>query len=103
MAKKIYVGSLSYDTTEDTLNSLFAAIGPVVSAMIIKDKFTGHSKGFGFVEMENDDDVAKAIEALNGKEVDGRPIRVNESIPQEKSFQRGGYSNRGGDRPQRRY
>lgn len=104
MAKKIYVGSLSYDTTEETLNSTFAAIGPVVSAIIIKDKFTGHSKGFGFVEMQNDEDVQKAIDALNGTDLDGRTIRVNESIPQENNFRRGGYNNnRGGDRPQRRW
>jgi len=109
MAKKIYVGSLSYDTTEETLNSTFAAIGPVVSAIIIKDKFTGHSKGFGFVEMQNDEDVQKAIDALNGTDLDGRTIRVNESIPQENNFHRGGFNNnrggdnRGGDRPQRRW
>jgi len=104
MAKKIYVGGLSYDTTEETLNSTFAAIGVVVSAIIIKDKFTGHSKGFGFVEMEKDEDVQTAIDKLNGMELDGRTIRVNESIPQENNFHRtGGYNNaRGGDRPQQR-
>ncbi len=94
MENKIYVGSLSYSTTDDGLNSAFSAIGPVLSAVVIKDRETNRSKGFGFVEMEKEEDVQKAIDALDGSELDGRKLRVNKSIPQERgSF---GKSNGGG-------
>lgn len=83
MAKKLYVGSLSYNTTEDTLKDLFSAAGTVESATIIIDKMSNRSKGFGFVEMASDEDAAKAIEMFNGKEVDGRNIVVNEARPME--------------------
>ncbi|HUZ18435.1 MAG TPA: RNA-binding protein [Spirochaetia bacterium] len=79
MAKKIYVGNMNYATTEDQISELFAEFGNVVSADIIVDRFSGQSKGFGFVEMESDDDAQAAIEALNGREVDGRQLRVNEA------------------------
>jgi len=98
MENKIYVGSLSYDTTDDGLKAVFSAIGTVLSSVVIKDRETGRSKGFGFVEMENEEDVQKAIDALDGSELDGRKLRVNKSVPQERgSFGRsngGGYNNR---------
>lgn len=83
MAKKLYVGGLSYNTTEDALKSTFEAVGPVDSATIIVDKMTNRSKGFGFVEMSTEEDAKKAIDALNGKELDGRTITVNEARPME--------------------
>ena len=81
MGKKLYVGGLPYSTTQDALNDLFSQAGTVESAMIIIDKMTGRSKGFGFVEMENDDEAQQAIDAMNGKEVDGRTLTVNEARP----------------------
>jgi cold-inducible RNA-binding protein len=83
MAKKLYVGSLSYNTTEDTLKDLFSQAGKVESATIIIDKMSNRSKGFGFVEMASDEEAAKAIEMFNGKELDGRNIVVNEARPME--------------------
>jgi len=79
MAKKIYVGNLSYSTTEDRLNDLFTQYGTVVSVNIIKDRYTDQSKGFGFVEMEEDDSAEAAISALNNSEFDGRELRVSEA------------------------
>ncbi len=81
MSKKLYVGNLSYDTTEDSLKDTFSEVGAVESVAIIKDKFSGRSRGFGFVEMTNDDDAKKAIEMFNEKEVDGRNLVVNEAKP----------------------
>ena len=83
MAKKLYVGNLSYDTTEDALKDTFSQAGTVESAIIIKDKMSGRSKGFGFVEMSTDEEAQKAIEVLNGKELDGRALTVNEARPME--------------------
>ena len=83
MAKKLYVGNLSYDMTEDVLKDTFSQAGTVESAIIIKDKMSGRSKGFGFVEMSTDEEVQKAIEMLNGKEFDGRALTVNEARPME--------------------
>ena len=80
MAKKLYVGNLPYSATNDSLRDAFAQAGTVVSANVLMDKMTGRSRGFGFVEME-DADADKAIEALNGKELDGRKIVVNEARP----------------------
>jgi len=79
----IYVGNLSYGVDEDGLKQTFGEYGEVTSVKIISDKFTGRSKGFGFVEMANDDQDKEAIEALNGKEMDGRNITVNEARPRE--------------------
>ena len=81
MEKKLYVGSLSYDTTEDSLKDLFSQAGTVNSVAIIIDKFSGRSKGFGFVEMSSEKEAQKAIEMFNGKELDGRNIIVNEAQP----------------------
>ncbi len=79
MSKKIYVGNLNYDTTETQLNELFSGYGTVVSANIITDKFTDRSKGFGFVEMEDDAAAEEAISSLNGTELGGRQLKVNEA------------------------
>lgn len=79
MSKKIYVGNMSYSTTEETLRDLFAAYGEVESVSIITDKFTGRARGFGFVEMGSDDGAQSAIAALNGQKVDGRELKVNEA------------------------
>ncbi len=81
MAKKLYVGGLSYNTTEDSLKSFFSQAGTVETANIIVDKMSGRSKGFGFVEMSSDEEAQKAIETLNGKELDGRILTVNEARP----------------------
>ena len=84
MNKKLYVGSLSYDTTEDTLRDAFSKAGTVESAAIITDKISGRSKGFGFIEMSTDEEAQKAIEMFNEKELDGRTIIVNEARPMQK-------------------
>ncbi|GJL66662.1 MAG: RNA-binding protein [Nitrospirales bacterium] len=83
MSLKIYVGGLPYATTEAELNDLFAAHGTVESVKIITDKFTGQSRGFGFVEMTNGDEGNAAISALNSSELGGRTLTVNEARPQE--------------------
>ncbi|MBM4139344.1 MAG: RNA-binding protein [Nitrospira sp.] len=93
MGAKIYVGGLPYSTTEQELSNLFAAHGSVVSAKIITDKFTGQSRGFGFVEMSTDTEVQAAISALNETQFGGRTLTVNEARPQES---RSGGGNRGG-------
>ncbi|NCP17122.1 RNA-binding protein [Candidatus Kuenenbacteria bacterium CG_4_9_14_3_um_filter_39_14] len=94
MANKLYVGGLSYDTTEDTLKEYFSAAGTVQSVTVIKDKFSGKSKGFGFVEMASDEEAQKAIEMFNGQEFEGRTLKVNEARPMEdrprRTFNRGG-------------
>ena len=81
MAKKLYVGGLSYNTTQDGLQNYFAQAGAVETATIIMDKMTGRSKGFGFVEMATEEDAQKAIEMFNGKEFEGRNLTVNEARP----------------------
>lgn len=99
MAKKLYVGNLSYDMTEEQLNELFQKEGEVASAKLITDKFSGRSRGFGFVEMNNDDQASAAIEKLNGLELNGRKLVVNEARPMEKRESRGGFGGgRGGER-----
>ena len=80
MAKKLYVGNLSYNTTEDSLRNYFSGFGSVASAKIIVDRDTGNSKGFGFIEMSSDDEANAAIAGTNGTELDGRQIRVNEAM-----------------------
>lgn len=81
MAKKLYVGNLSYSTTDESLQAAFSQAGSVSSATVIKDRMSGRSKGFGFVEFENDDEAAKAIDMWNGKDLDGRTLTVNEARP----------------------
>jgi RNA recognition motif-containing protein len=84
----IYVGNLSFQMKDDDLKNTFSEFGNVTSAKVISDKYSGRSKGFGFVEMDNDDAGKAAIEALNGKEVQGRPLRVNEARPKEDNRER---------------
>ena len=95
MAKKLYVGKLSYNTTDSDLRTMFEEFGSVESVQVIMDRDTGRSKGFAFVEMSSDQEAQAAISALNGKEVDGRTITVNEARPRE---DRGGRSAGGGSR-----
>ena len=83
MGKKLYVGNLSYDVTDSALEQMFAAHGTVQSAQVIMDRDTGRSKGFGFVEMGSDQEAQAAIQALNGKDSDGRALTVNEAKPRE--------------------
>jgi len=90
MAKKLYVGNLSYNTTEDGLRTLFSEFGSVASTKIIADRETGNSKGFGFVEMSNDDEAAAAIAGSNGREFDGRQLRVNEAMDKPRRERSGG-------------
>ena len=84
--KKLFVGSMSFDTNEESLSQAFSKAGKVISAIVIKDRTTQRSKGFGFVEMENDDEADKAIEMYNDQELDGRRVAVNEARPMEKRF-----------------
>ena len=94
MGKKLYCGNLSYGVSSSDLEQLFSQYGTVVSAQVISDRDTGRSKGFGFVEMENDADAQAAIESLNGNENDGRTLTVNEARPREDRG--GGGGRRGG-------
>ena len=98
MAKKLYVGGLSYNTTEATLKDTFAQAGTVETAVIIIDKMTNRSKGFGFVEMSTEEEAKKAIEMFNGKELDGRNLTVNEAKPMEPRAPRTGGGFGGGSR-----
>lgn len=99
MATRLFVGGLSWDTNDDSLKTFFAGAGTVVSASVITDKFTGKSKGFGFVEMGSEEEAKAAIEKLNGQTLDGRTVTVNEARPQAprdsqgggRSFDRGGH------------
>jgi cold-inducible RNA-binding protein len=97
---KIYIGNLSYDVTESDLRQAFEPLGQIASINVIMDKYTGRSKGFGFVEMPSADEAQAAIKALNGKELKGRAITVNEARPRpENKGDRGGYGGgRGGMR-----
>jgi RNA recognition motif-containing protein len=102
MATKLYVGNLSFNTTNQDLNDLFGQIGTVESANVVEDRDTGRSRGFGFVEMSSQEEADNAIAQLNGKEVDGRELKVNEAKPQESrgggGGGRGGYGGGGGGR-----
>jgi len=103
MGKRLYVGNLSYGTTDESLHQLFAAHGTVTSAQVIMDRDTGRSKGFGFVEMGSDQEAQAAIAALNGQEVDGRSLTVNEARPKPEGGGGGGRGGRGGYGGGRRY
>lgn len=94
--QNLFIGSLAYATTDDTLKAHFEQIGPVASARVITDRDSGRSKGFGFVEFVNEDDNQKAVDQLNGKELDGREINVSLARPKEDRPQGNG-GNRGGD------
>lgn len=83
MAKKLFVGGLAWTTTDEGLSSFFAKAGTVTSANVVKDRYTGKSRGFGFVEMSSDEEADKAVAELNGQALDGRNISVNEARPRE--------------------
>jgi RNA recognition motif-containing protein len=103
---KLYVGNLSYETTEDNLRDMFGEHGEVVSANVVKDKFTDRSKGFAFVEMANDEEAKAAISSLNGAELGGRQIKVDEARPPRDRDQRrrgGGGGGGGGGRRRREW
>jgi RNA recognition motif-containing protein len=95
MGKKIYVGNMSFKVGNGELEEMFAAFGKVESAQVITDRVTGRSKGFGFVEMSNDAEAQAAIDALNGKENEGRTLTVNEARPREERPHTGGGAGRG--------
>ena len=113
MSKKLYVGNLPFSVDSDKLRELFSEFGEVEDAAIISDKFSGRSKGFGFVTFVNDEEADKAISEMNDKEVDGRKMKVNEAKPMEERPQgdrprrsfgnRNGFGNKDGGRPQRRF
>ncbi|HEY6200297.1 MAG TPA: RNA-binding protein [Candidatus Binatia bacterium] len=96
MGNKLYVGGLPYSVTEGRLEEIFAEYGSVTSARVISDKFTGQSRGFGFVEMNSGEEAQKAIDALNGSQLDGRTLVVNEARPQERRPGGGGGGMGGG-------
>ena len=98
MAKNLYVGNMSYDTTEDRLRELFAAHGEVTSVNVVTDRYSGRPKGFAFVEMAADEAASAAIAALNEQEVDGRALRVEEAKPRKPRSDRGGYGGSSGRR-----
>jgi len=96
MSTKLYVGNLSFNTSTQDLETMFAEAGTVTSANIIEDRETGRSRGFAFVEMSSSEEAKKAIASLDGKEVDGRNLKVNEAKPREDRGSGGGRSNGGG-------
>ena len=96
MSMKLYVGNLSFQTSSHELEELFASIGPVESASVVEDRETGRSRGFGFVEMSSQEDGEKAIAQLDGQEVSGRQLKVNEAKPREDRGGRGGSGGGGG-------
>ena len=96
MATKLYVGNLSYQTTDQQLQDMFAEVGSVASAQVVSDRYTGQSRGFGFVEMASEDEAQQAIASINGRSLDGRALVVNESRPRENSGGGGGGRSSGG-------
>ena len=99
MSMKLYVGNLSFQTSSEDLQQLFAQVGSVESASVVEDRDTGRSRGFGFVEMSTSEEGQAAIQQFDGKEVDGRSLKVNEAKPREDrggGGNRGGYGNNGG-------
>jgi len=100
LSTKLYVGGLSFDTTEESLRAFFEQAGTVESVAIVTDRFSGRSRGFGFVEMANSAEARRAIQELSGKSLDGRTITVDEARPQQQRA--GGGFRRGGGGPERR-
>ena len=96
MGKKLYIGNLNFDTTDEELEAAFSEFGSVVSAIVVKDRVSGRSRGFGFVEFTDDDSAKNAKEGMNGKEVSGRPLRVDEAREQrqDRGSDDGGYNRR---------
>ena len=106
MSRKLFVGNLSYNTTEDSLEGLFTQVGAVESARVMRDMATGRARGFAFVEMANDDGAQKAITQFHGHALDGRQLVVNEARPKPEgggSFSRGGGGHDGGGRREPRW
>lgn len=85
MGNKVYVGNLPYSADDDKLKELFSQYGNVVEAVVIKDKYSGRSKGFGFIEFASEESAQKAVSEMNGKEVEGRELKVNEARPKEEA------------------
>lgn len=98
MSTKLYVGNLSFNTSTQDLEEIFGKVGTVQSANIIEDRETGRSRGFAFVEMSSKEEAQNAISTLNGKEIDGRELLVNEAKPRENRAAGGGGGGRGGNR-----
>jgi RNA recognition motif-containing protein len=98
MATKLFIGSLAWATTDDSLKDFFSGVGTVVSASVIMDRETNRSKGFGFVEMSSDEEAKAAVDQLNGKDLDGRAVVVSEARPREERPRGGGGYDGGGDR-----
>ena len=96
MAMRLYVGNLPYTVNQAKLEEIFSPFGTIVSATVISDKFSGRSKGFGFVEFESDDAAKEAIAKLDGTDLEGRPLRVNEAKPREENAPRSFGGGRGG-------
>jgi RNA recognition motif-containing protein len=103
MGQKLYVGGLPYSVTEEQLQELFSAHGTVESARVISDKYTGQSRGFGFVDMSSSAEAQQAIKALHGAQLSGRTLIVNEARPQEQRSERSGGGNRGGGERRNRW
>lgn len=95
--KKLYIGNLPYSVTGEKLKELFGAYGEITDATVIKDRLSGRSKGFGFVTFAEDADIGKAVDEMNGKEIDGRQLKVSEARPMEPRRERGGGSRRSHD------
>ena len=95
MGRKLYVGNLSFSATEDELREYFAQAGTPDTVAIVKDRMTGRSRGFGFVEMSNDSEAQQAIEQLDGKDFKGRPLKINEARAREDGRPGGGYAGAG--------
>jgi RNA recognition motif-containing protein len=98
MSTKLYVGNISFNTSNQDLESLFGKVGTVLSSNVVEDRETGRSRGFAFVEMSSKEEAQSAIASLNGKEVDGRALLVNEAKPRENRSNGGGYGGGGGNR-----
>lgn len=103
MTKKLYVGGLSYDTTDDGLKDAFSKAGTVETAVVIMDKMSGKSKGFGFVEMDSEENAKKAIEMYNDQELDGRTLKVDNARPPKEHSDRGGFNRGSGFGGRNRY
>jgi RNA recognition motif-containing protein len=98
MSTRLYIGNLSYNTTENQLQDIFSAFGPVTEVDLIMDKFSGRPRGFGFITMESKEAADAAVQAMNGKNLDGRDLTVNEARPREEGGGGGGGRDRGGRR-----
>ena len=101
--KNIFVGNLSFGATEDSVRSMFEAYGTVDRVSVVTDRETGRARGFGFVEMSVNDEAERAIAALNGRELDGRALNINEARPKEDRGSGGGYRGNGGGRQKQRW